>query len=123
MASSLSTHAAARPHARGAAHASPDSRAPTSSGAMPHTGVMGSARMVAQRQRMDQVTGAGSLAGGATIQRMSSHPTPPASSAGSSSRDDESERRWVSMPVTGAAAIKKPPSQDPGASLGMPPTQ
>lgn len=134
MASSLSTHAAARPQARGAAHASPHSRVATASGAMPRSGVMDSARMVAQRQRLADVSGAGSAVGGGTIQRMThpsaggqtpGHPTPPASTQGSthgsSSTDEDTGRRTGVIHYTGAAAMPRPQSRDPGAFLSRDP--
>ncbi|HLO93798.1 MAG TPA: hypothetical protein VK195_05730, partial [Burkholderiaceae bacterium] len=94
MASPLVTHAPDRPHARGAAHASTGSRAASASSAVTRPGVMDSTRMVAQRQRMAAMSGPVGTAGGGAIQRMPNppsggqtpgHPTPPASSQGSSS--------------------------------------
>lgn len=132
MASSLSMHAAARPQARGAAHASPDGRATPAAGAMPHAGVMDSARMVAQRQRMAGLSGAASAVGGGTIQRVTDPSasgqapgaTPPASSQGStqgsSSTDEDTGRRTVVIHYTGAAAMPKPRSQEPRAWVSDP---
>ena len=123
MALSLSTHAAVRPHARGAAHA--DGQTTAAAHAMPHAGVMDSARMVAQRQRMADVSGAASAVSGGTIQRMtqpsaSSPSSTQSSTSGSSSTDDDTARRTAVIHYTGAAAMPKPPSREPSASVRDP---